>query len=101
MGFTQIVFRHMAHSAGIGERIRELSGALHQRFPKMERCRAAVEEFRAPSKSRQFKVTLDVRFAGATLGASAHGPDLDRVVREAFAQLEARLQPGDAHPRAA
>ncbi|MGE5095581.1 MAG: HPF/RaiA family ribosome-associated protein [Betaproteobacteria bacterium] len=91
MRFTQITFRHMAHSASLGERIRDLSGRLEERFPKIERCRAAVEEFRTAEKAHQFKVTVDVLAAGRTLVASAHGGDIEIVLREVFAELDRKV----------
>ncbi len=101
MRFTQIVFRHMASSSDIGERLRSLSGGLEERYPAIERCRAAVEGFRTRSGTHQFKVTVDLRVAGATLNASAHGPDIEAVLKSVFAELETKLHARPAHTRAA
>jgi ribosome-associated translation inhibitor RaiA len=101
MGFTQIVFRHMASSPDIGEHIRKLSGAIQERHPSIERCRAAVEGFRTQAHVHQLKVTVDLRVAGATLVASAHGPDIEPVVQAVFAELETRLRAGQPHAKVA
>ncbi len=101
MRFTQITYRHMAHSASIGERIRELSTALEDRFPEIERCRATVEEFRAPKQARNLKVTVDVRIAGNVLVSSAHGALIENVLREVFDDLRTRVEASTARPQAA
>ncbi len=96
MRFTQITFSHMAYSASIGERIRALSAALEERFPRIERCRVAVGDFRTADHAHRFKVTLDVRVSGRTLAASAHGPDIEAVIDEVFRELTSRLERGVA-----
>ena len=102
MGFTQITFSHMAYSPELGERIRTHCDALEARFARIERCRAAVEDFRTAERAHQFKVTLHVRLAGGrTLVASAHGPRIERVLQEVFAEADARLREGSMATRPA
>jgi sigma 54 modulation/S30EA-like ribosomal protein len=101
MGFTQIVFRHMVPSPEIGERIRKLSGGLQERHPRIERCRAAVEDFPAPAGVHELKVTVELRVAGSIFTASAHDLQIEPALHAVFAELDTRLRAAAAQPRVA
>ena len=101
MGFTQIVFRNTAHSSTIGERIREMSRALGERYSRIQRCRVVVEELQAPGAARDFKVTAEVRVAERMLSASSQGANIDAVLQGVFADLREKLLAISTHSWAA
>ncbi len=92
MRFTQIIFRHMPHSRAIGERIREISGTLEERYPQIRRCRVSVEQLSPQKESRAFKVTADVRVADGDLVSVSEGADIEAVLSEVFTDLGRRLE---------
>lgn len=101
MRFTQIIFRHMTHSQAIGERIREISGTLEERYPEIRRCRVGVEQLGGQKGPRTFKVTAEARIADADLVSESRGADIEAVLREVFADLGRRLEEKAGRSRAA
>ncbi|MGZ5071928.1 MAG: HPF/RaiA family ribosome-associated protein [Usitatibacter sp.] len=101
MRFTQITFHHMTHSPAIGERIREMSGTLEERYPEIRRCRVGVEQSGGQKRGRTFKVTADVRLADGDLVSESRGADIETVLRAVFADLGRRLEEKAGHSRAA
>jgi ribosomal subunit interface protein len=95
MRFTQINLRNMRRSPALTERIRELSEKLEIQYPRVMKCRVAVEAAtQRPRKGRAYRVSVNVHLPGQDL-VSNHREDEDVyvAVREAFAAIERQLQP--------
>ena len=96
MRFTQITFRHMPHSGPLGERIRELSTRLEEKYPQIRLCRVSVEEPQKRKAGRILQITIDVRVPSGDIVSVSRGTDAESVLREAFADLGRKLEEDEA-----
>jgi ribosomal subunit interface protein len=90
----QITVRHMAHSAALEARIREIAAKLEEFYRGVVSCDVVVEEQgRHQQQGHWFNVRLAVRVPGHELIVNRdHDEDVYVALRDAFASLTRRLE---------